>query len=126
MGQGGRTERDACPAAPAAGESFDKCRLERGRAQPAIAADGDTLAALLGEDCGKGAAERARIRLAQRVVDHAADIVFAQDGGVENVAASGAAVAHGLPSSPLQQYSLRICLTASLMSGRDRAKAMLA
>jgi len=72
-------------------------------------------------------AERARIRFAQCVTDDAAHIVFAQDGGIECVAATpGAAVAHGLLSSPLQQYSLRICLTASLISARDRAKALLA
>ena len=64
------------------GQAADERRFKHRRVGPAVAADGEAWRLPPGER-GKAAAERVSVRLGQRVADDAADVIFAQDGGVE-------------------------------------------
>src|SRR6185312_7160289 len=86
---------DADDIDAALGEAGDQRADELGRAQAAVAADRHALAARRGDNGREGAADRSRILGAERFADDAANVVFAQDGGVEGVAAGRAGLARG-------------------------------
>src|SRR5688572_29474866 len=59
--------------------------LEDRRADPPVVSDRHQLAACAPQQRGEAAPDRACVVGAERLADHAADVVFAQDGGVEAV-----------------------------------------
>jgi len=92
---------DADDVEAAFGEAADQRVLEYMRMGAAVAADGDFACAFLGRERRIAAAEGISVRFVERVADDPADIVFAQDGGVEsvghclaNVASSGLFTRH--------------------------------
>ena len=66
-------------------EAADQRRFEHARMGAAVAADRDPPGAFVAGERGVGPAERVSIVLGERVADDPADVIFAQDGGVESV-----------------------------------------
>ena len=122
-----RAEPDAHHVDAAGREPVDQRRLELGRAQPAVAADGDAAAAGIAQhDAAKlrpiarGVGRRAASRRRCRGCRIRAGWSGRSGGPATRRQRIGHLVSVG------QQYSARMARTASRMSGRASAKAMLA
>jgi hypothetical protein len=84
-----RHQPDADHFQPAGPQPGDQLRLQVGRGQAPVIADRHRLAPGPDQHRAEAAADRERILRRERLADDAADVVFAQYGGVEVVAEDG-------------------------------------
>ncbi len=78
---------------PALGQPAHERCLKHARMGAAVPSDGNPPGTLAAGNRGIGPAEGVGIRLGERVADDSADVIFAEDGGVESVG-------HGLANTP--------------------------
>ena len=83
--EAGRAAADPVDRQAGGGQAFDHGRLQLGRAEPAVIADADRGAAAPDDHGAEGAADGAGIGGGQRPADDAANIVFAEDAGIERM-----------------------------------------
>src|SRR5438132_7367959 len=74
------------------GEAADQSGFEHARMRASVAPHGDPPRAFVAGNRGKGPAERISVRFVERVADDPANVIFAQNGGVEGVITHGAAL----------------------------------
>lgn len=79
----GRAHADAHHVASARRQPFHQRMFQHGRADPAIIANGNRIAACLAQHGAEGAANGAGIICAQSFTNNAANVIFAQNGGIE-------------------------------------------
>ena len=70
---------------PAFGQAADQRRFEHSAVRAAVATHGYAPGPFVERKRRKGASERIGVRFGQCVADDAADVVFAEDGGVETM-----------------------------------------
>ncbi len=80
---GGWTHGNLHDVGAAVGKAADQRHLELAAMQPPIAADRDSPRAFIARHRSEGSAEAVGIVFAQRVTDDPANVIFAQDGGIE-------------------------------------------
>ena len=120
-----RPHADPAHVAAARGEPFDQRVLEHRRADPAVVADRHQLAAGAPQQGAEAAPDRARVVGAERFADDPADVVFAQDGGMELVGHQGSrmvrAVRRAAGRAPRSlRATWRIAAAAVGMDHRDQ------